>query len=165
MHQNEAYAILDGILSKYGASEFGRICQILLGFSFLGLGYEVPTMQLSGRPDIVASKSGIVYDVEVKTSTTPNIVLKNEDLMGVNGRSSESIIAVLTFPDMPLRWLMIDAKALRSGNYSKTALATRSIFDLEENFTTQFLTELEKERSYLLKGTSILLQIFRQIQK
>jgi Holliday junction resolvase len=165
MHENEAYAILDEILSNYGASEFGRICQILLGFSFLGLGYEVKIMQLSGRPDIIAIKSGIVFDVEVKTSTTSNIVLKSEDLTGVNGHNSESIIAVLTFPDMPLRWLMINAKTLRSGNYSKTALATRSAYDLEESFTIQFLKQLEEKRPYLLKGASVLRQLFRQVQE
>ncbi len=164
MHNNEAYALLDEILSRYGTSEFGRINQIMLGFSFIGAGYKVPTMQLTGRPDIVAKNKELTYDVEVKTSCSSSIPLKKEDLTGVNGHGSVALIAVLSYPDVPLRWLMTDAKKLRPRVYPKTALAVHSITDLEEILTNQFLSELEKYRLYALQGTGILLQVFRDEQ-
>ena len=164
MHTNEAYALLDEILSRYGASEFGRINQVMLGFSFIGAGFRVPTMQLTGRPDIVAKNKELIYDIEVKTSYSSNIHLKIGDLTGVNGHGSVALIAVLTYPDVPLRWLMTDAKKLRPRIYPKTALAVHSITNLEEILTNQFLSELEKYRLYALQGTDILLHVFRDEQ-
>jgi Holliday junction resolvase len=164
MHHNEAYALLSETLSKYGSSEFGRINQILLGFTLIEAGYNVPTMQLTGRPDIVASYEVKTYTVEVKTSSSSNIVLKNEDLTGVNGYNSEPFIAVLTFPDMPIRWLMVDAIKLKPKVYSKTALELYGNQKLEKDLSELFLVVLEKYRLYVLQGTDILLQIFRRVQ-
>ena len=164
MHPNEAYALLDEVLSQYGASEFGRINQIMLGFSFIGAGYKVPTMQLTGRPDIVAKNEVATYDVEVKTSSSSNILLKTEDLTGVSGHDSMSLIAVLTYPDVPLRWLMANAKRLGPRVYPKTALEVYNIANLEKSITNQFLLELEKYRLYILQGTDILLRVFRDVQ-
>ncbi len=164
MHSNEAYALLDDVLSRYGASEFGRINQIMLGFAFIGAGYKVLIMQLTGRPDIVAKNEVATYDVEVKTSSSSNILLKAEDLTGVIGHDSVALIATLTYPDVPLRWLMANAKILRPRTYSKTALEVYSIANLEQSITNQFFLELEKYRLYILQGTDILLQVFRNVQ-
>jgi len=165
MHPNEAYALLDEVLSLYGASEFGRINQIMLGFSFIGAGYKVTTMQLTGRPDIVAKNEVATYDVEVKTSSKSSILLKTDDLTGVSGHDSVALIAVLTYPDVNLRWLMVNAaKIFRPGVHQKTALEVYSIANLEQSMTNQFLLELEKYRLYILQGTDILLQVFRNVQ-
>jgi Holliday junction resolvase len=164
MHSNEAYALLDEIQSKYGASKFGRLIQVLLGFAFLGAGYNVPTMQLTGRPDIIASNNLSSYAIEVKTSLTPNIPLKNEDLVGVTGSSSIPVIAALTFPDVPVRWLIVDARKLAPKSYSKTALELYSILELEEIISNQFALELEEYRLYILQGMDVLLQVFRKRQ-
>ncbi len=164
MHPNEAYALLSETLEKFDSSEFGRICQIMLGFSLIGAGYHVPTMQLSGRPDIVAIKLPETFAIEVKTSATTKIPLKKEDLTGESGNFSRSLIAVLTFPSTPLRWIFIQTNRLRAGVHSKTALEIQSEPDLEVTLSKQFLLELEKYRIPILRGTDILLQTFRQVQ-
>ena len=164
LHQYEAFALLNEILERRGSSEFGRVCQIMLGFSFIGTGYQVTTMQLSGRPDIVAIRPPESLAIEVKTSTTNKIPLKKEDLTGEAGSFSKSLIAVLTFPAVPLRWLFIQTANLRAGVHSKTSLEVRSEHSIGEALTNQFLVELERYRLPIQEGTDILLQTFRQIQ-
>lgn len=136
----------------------------MLGFSFIGVGYQVTTMQLSGRPDIVAIKSQETFAIEVKTSTTNRIPLKKEDLTGEAGSFSKSLIAVFTFPTLPLRWLFIQTAQLRAGVHSKTSLEIKSEHSLGEKLTSQFLVELEKYRLPIREGTDILLTTFRRIQ-
>lgn len=165
MHTYEAFSILDHIYSQFGASEFGRISQILLGFAFLYSGYEVPTMQLSGRPDIVAYKGTNSFIVEAKTSKSSIIRLKKEDLQGVNGtHGSASLIAVLTYPDVNIEWILSDASKLKAGDHSKSALKLYSLIKVESEINSRFFSVLEKHHNSMIQGTDILLEVFREEQ-
>jgi Holliday junction resolvase len=166
MHTYEAFSILDKVNSTFGPSEFGRISQILLGFSFLRSGYDVPTMQLSGRPDIVATNRKSSYILEVKTSNSSVIPLKKEDIQGTNGvQGSTPIIAVLSYPEIEIEWTFADASKLRSSVYNKSALKLFSISGLESEINQQFFAVLEKFQTLMMLGTNILLQTFREEQK
>jgi Holliday junction resolvase len=165
MHTYEVFSILNKVYSKFGSSEFGRISQILLGFSFIHSGYKVPTMQLSGRPDIVANKGENSFIVEVKTSNLPAIRLKKEDLRGIyRPEGSQSVIAVLSYPDVDIFWILADALRLRAGEYSKSALMIFSLRDLENEINQRFFSVIEKYQSSIMQGTNLLLQVFREEQ-
>lgn len=165
MHTYEAFSLLDKVYSEFGASEFGRISQILLGFAFLGSGYDVPTMQLSGRPDIIASKVGNSFIVEVKTSKFPIIHIKKEDLQGISGtQGSTSVIAVLSYPDLRIEWILTDASKLKAGDHSKSALRLYSIKEVENEINQQFFIVLEKYQTSITQSTDILLDVFREEQ-
>lgn len=165
MHKYEAFSILDRIYKKFGASEFGRMCQILLGFSFIDAGYKVPLMQLSGRPDIIARKGSNSFIIEVKTSESPAIRLKKADLQGItNGQGSKSVVAVLSYPDIEILWILADASRLNGGEYSKSSLRIFGINDVETEINYYFFPVIEKFKSSIMLGTNILLQVFREAQ-
>jgi hypothetical protein len=165
MHTYEAFSILDEVYNKFGASEFGRMCQILLGFSFIESGYKIPTMQLSGRPDIISSKDGSSFIIEVKTSKLPVIRLKKDDLQGIiGGRNSKSVVAVLSYPDIDIFWILADASRLNAGEYLKSSLRIFGISGIEDEINHSFFSVIDKLKSSLLLGTNILLQVFREAQ-
>ncbi len=165
MHTYEVFSILDKLYSKFGSSEFGRASQILLGFSFINSGYEVPIMQLSGRPDIVARKGKNSFIVEVKTSNSSVIRLKKEDLQGINGaQGSKPVIAVLSYPDVEIHWILADAARLRAGDYSKSSLKILGMKDIECEVNEQFFSVIEKHQSSMMLGTNLLLKVFREEQ-
>lgn len=166
MHKYEAFSILDRTYKEFGASEFGRMCQILLGFSFIYAGYKVPIMQLSGRPDITALKGSASIAIEVKTSESQVIRLKKDDLQGItNGRSSRSVVAVLSYPDIEISWILADASRLNAGEYSKSSLRIFGITDIENEINYYFFPVIERFKSSMMQGTSILLQVFRGTQR
>lgn len=165
MHTYEAFSILNKAYLQFGASEFGRISQILLGFAFLYSGYEVPTMQLSGRPDIVAIKGRISFIVEVKTSNSSTIRLKKEDLQGISGtQGSRSVIAVLSYPELDIKWTLADATKLKVGEHSKSSLKLYRLSEVESDINLQFFSVIEKYQASMMQETDILLDVFREEQ-
>lgn len=166
MHPYEAFSFLDKVNIAFGPAEFGRVSQILLGFSFIECEYKVPTMQLSGRPDIIARNENNYFVLEVKTSNSPVIRLKKEDLQGINGpKGSRSIIAALNFPEVEIRWILADATKLRAGEYSRSALRVFSLGDVESEINHHFFNVLEKYHDSIMQGTDVLLELFREVQK
>jgi hypothetical protein len=133
-----AFAALDPIQSRLGPAEFGRICQILLAFSFLELRYEVPIMQLSGRPDIVARKGTIGYAIEAKAQLGSEVSLKDADLQGVKVPGLQAVVAALTYPSPDTHWIMADAARLEKGTYNKIALMQYSLAPLELEIKSVF---------------------------
>lgn len=165
MHTYQAFSILQEIYNKFKASEFGRICQILLGFSLIEAGYKVPTMQLSGRPDIIAIKESGRFIIEAKTSKLPVIRLKRDDLQGIrSGQDSKSVIAVLSYPDIEIFWILADASRLNPGEYSKSSLRMFGINEIENEINRYFFPVIEKYKPSVMQGTNILLQVFREAQ-
>ncbi len=159
------YAILDPMLGKLGPSEFGRVCQVLLGFALLEAGYEVPIMQLSGRPDIVAKRTNAGYAFEVKAQLGYEVSLKREDISGVTGSGLDPVIAVLTFPDPDTQWIFADARRLARGIYNKLSLKRYSVRPLETEINSMFVRVVERQRRVLMEGSKTLAHAFQDERK
>ncbi len=165
MHTFEAFSIIDNVNKKFGSTELGRISQILLALCFIEAGYKVPTMQLSGRPDIVAYNENYSLVVEVKTSGKPEIQLKKEDLRGVGGpKGSKPLIAVLSYPEVNIYWILADASKLSAGTYLKSSLEYYRNKDIQDEINKYFFNVIEKNQLYITQGTNRLLQLFREVQ-
>jgi hypothetical protein len=45
------------------------------------------------------------------------VIIKEDDIGGVTDSGNKAIIAVLTFPDVETKWLMLDAGSMHAGKY------------------------------------------------
>ncbi len=154
------FAILEPILDELGPSEFGRICQILLGFTFLEDGYQVPIMQLSGRPDIVAKKGSIGYALEAKAQLDAYVTLKREDIEGVVGAGPTPLLAALTFPDPDTRWILADARRLSPKVYNKLSLERFSVQPVQDEVNALFPRVVQRLSKTAGAGSGVLEQAF-----
>lgn len=158
------YGVLEPILEKLGACEFGRICQVLLGFAFLEASYQVPIMQLSGRPDMVAHKGRVSYALEVKAQTNSEVSLKEDDIVGVTGAGPRPVIAVLTYPDPDTRWIFADATKLEQGTYNKISIRDFSIPELDLEINETFPIVVTRMRRLALTGSGVLDRAFKDAE-
>lgn len=150
------YVLLEEIFKKHSLSNFGRICQVLLGLTFKDMGFDVPLCQLTGRPDIRATRGSEGYDVEVKAQTGCDAIIKENDIGGVIDSGHKAVIAILTFPDVETKWLMLDAEHLHAGKYNKISLERYSLESLETEVNETFLKTLERCHKYALVGAGCL---------
>ncbi len=117
------------------------------------------------RPDIVAHKGENSFIVEVKTSNSSVIRLKREDLQGINGAQGlKPVIAVLSYPDVEIHWILVDASRLGAGDYLKSSLKIFGMKDIESEMNKQFFAVIKKHQSSMMLGTNLLLQVFREEQ-
>lgn len=117
-------ALLESLLAQVGAQSFGRVMQKLLAHTFRQRGYWVMSNAV-GVPDFVAVRPGSTdgYAVEVKTAQGRALQLKERELKAVQMAEHTPIIAVLLFPDIDPRWLLLDARKLRVGSFDPIRLA------------------------------------------
>ncbi len=159
-----AFANLRPIVEALGPSEFGRICQILLAFAFLEAGYQVPIMQLSGRPDIVARKKNRGYSLEAKAQLDANVHFKDEDITGVTGTGFAPLLAVLTYPSPDTHWIFADALKLRPGVYNKLSLQRYSLGSLENEVGSLFPGVTDRWQTTAMAGSGILVERFNDVR-
>jgi len=168
LHRGKMYQasiLLEELLEKHGATEFGRVCQLLLGLTLKELGFKVPYCQLSGRPDIVAMKGVKGYRLEAKAYTGFEVTITSKDLEGVNDDSGhQPIIAVLSFPEVESRWMMLDARHLHPGRFGKTFLEHLSIKPLEREVNKRFSSVVEKYYSEAINGSRSLKRAFDRFE-
>ena len=153
------YHLLERLLQKHGPSEFGRICQILLGLTLKEMGFKICLFQLAGRPDIVVLRENEGYALEVKAQTGNEVIIKEEDLKGVVDSGYQPILAILSYPEIETKWLTLDARSLRAGKFNKISLERHSIKTLEENINQKFLDVVEEYYENALAGGSNLRNI------
>ena len=92
----------------------------------------------------------------MKTSKSPVIRLKKEDLQGINGaQGSKPVIAVLSYLDVNIHWILADASKLRARDYSKSSLKIFGMKDIESEMNKQFFTVIEKHQSSTMLGTNL----------
>jgi len=160
----EAYIRLKDLETKHGPSEFGRVCQILLGITLKKLGFETPIFQLAGRPDIRAVKKSEDYVIEVKATVDRKVTIKEEDLEGIRKQKGIPILAILLYPEPESKWIILKAQLVSCGEIYKTSLHKYSIKPLENKINKTFLSILEKYYEYAMEGTSSIKRIFDNYQ-
>jgi len=163
--QIRVYSQLEKLWKKHGAHEFGKINQILLGFCLLRLQFKIVIFQLTGRPDILALRSGNTFAFEVKTQSGPEAILKSDDLEGVMEYPEHAIIAVLSYPDLDCCWVLAKANYLRAGK-CPIALLKQHSFELLESEINLVFPEVVDD--YFLTaefGTAVLYEEFNKVKK
>lgn len=156
-----AFVLLEKLLERHGATEFGRICQVFLALTLKERGFQVPYCQLTGRPDIVATRGKKGYRIEVKASTGPEVSITEKDLEGIIDSSGyKPVMAVLSFPEARTRWIIADAKHLKAGKFDKAMLEICSVKGLETEVNKIFGNIVEKYYEDAIKGSRNLKRIF-----
>ncbi len=153
------YGIINGLERRHTASDLGRICQCLLALTFKERDFRISNFQLSGRPDFCAQRGTESYALEVKSPTTAEVLLKEEDLSGISQLGMIPIIAVLTYPELECRWILADAEAIPAKKMPKTYLKKFSKLRLESEINASFLQILEKYKDYANVGVDSLREI------
>ena len=95
--------------------------QQVLACSFEAAGFHVVENAI-GVPDFTATASstdgnGQTIAVEVKTSDKSKISLTQRDLDGIRTPGQIGVLAVLMFPAMNPRWLLISADSISPGSW------------------------------------------------
>ena len=157
------YSQLEKLWEKHGAHEFGKICQILLGFCLLRLQFQIKIFQLTGRPDILAMRSDENFAFEVKTQSRYWATIKPADLEGIKEYPEQAIIAVLSYPDLDCSWVLAKANDMRAGEWSISSLKQYSISPLEEEVNKVFPEVLGDYFSTADQGTTVLYEVFDEI--
>jgi len=160
--KTKVYSQLEKLWEKHGAHEFGKICQIMLGFCLIQLKFRILIFQLSGRPDIVAKRRNENFAFEVKTQSSSNATIKPEDLEGVKEYTENSILAVLSYPDLDCYWVLARADNIKAGKLPISFLKQHSIPLLEEEVNRIFPKVLEDYFSTANLGTSVLYEVFNE---
>ncbi len=156
----KTYTLLNELEEKHGPSEFGRVCQILLGLTFKELGFHVPICQLSGRTDIRAEKDKQRYEIEIKAPVGNEITLKEDDLESVKVHGYAHIIATLSYPEPDSRWIALDADRLKPGRFPKSYLLPHSVKGLERQINRAFPEVLKKYYDNAFVSASNLKRVF-----
>ncbi len=159
----KVYSQLEKLREEHGAHEFGKICQILLGFCLLRLHFRVQIFQLSGRPDIIGMRNEEKFAFEAKTQSGSEAIIKPEDLQGVKEYPEQAVIAVLSYPDLDCSWILTKADQIKAGQWPISFLKQYSIPPLEKELNDVFPEVLEEYFSVAILGTTVLYERFNEI--
>jgi hypothetical protein len=159
----KVHSQLEKLWKKHGVHEFGKICQILLGFCLLKLQFRIQIFQLSGRPDIVAIRNKEKFAFEVKTQSGPEATIKYEDIKGIKNYPEHAVISVLSYPDLDCSWVLARADNIRAGKWPISFLKQYSIPSLETELNEVFPDVLEECFSYADLGTTVLYEKLDEI--
>jgi len=159
-----AWAEVNDLTKALDSSEFGRTCQCLLALAFKEIGYRVSHFQHVGRPDFVIERSNEGYSVEVKAPLGKKVIIKPEDLLGIEGLGHKPMVAVLTYPELATRWLIVDATNLMPRIYSKSDLTRFSNGIIEKEVSSAFSKIIVKFKGRALTGASELRGLLKEQQ-
>lgn len=149
------FDLLEKLEKNFGASEFGRICQVFLAISLKKAGYKVRS-QLVARPDITARKNSEIYIIEAKAPVQEKVTIKKEDLEGIKDLGGKPVFAILLYPEVEPKWIILDAEKLHPGRFQKRYLKEISvgIESLEQEINKIFIEIVEEYYDYAVKGGS-----------
>ena len=148
------WAAVNELSNIHNASEFGRLAQVLLALTFQDAGFKLSHFQQVGRPDFVAQRNDQDFAVEVKAPSGNEVLIKREDLMGVRNLGHPPVVAVLTYPMLDTRWLIVACGSLIPRLYEKIELTKYDLNNLSEEINVSFLSVLGKYREQAMLGSS-----------
>jgi len=157
-----AWAEVNDLTKALDSSEFGRACQCLLALTFKEIGYRVSHFQYVGRPDFVIERLNEGYSVEAKAPMGNKVIIKPQDLLGIEGLGHKPIVAVLTYPELATRWLIVDATNLMPRRYSKSDLTRFSNGIIEKEVSNAFSKIVVKFKERAVAGASELRGLLKE---
>jgi Holliday junction resolvase len=152
------------LFHNFDEKTLGRIFQLILSLILLRLGFSIIEYKCSGRPDIKASRNQEKYSIEVKTSKTDWVILKDADLQGVFIKNFTPVIAIFSYTPMEPRWLILNAKGIKAGKHYILTLERNNIKILEKEINNEFPSILNIYWKYLKNGGKGLLEKLQEGQ-
>lgn len=160
--KTETYERLKKLHDKYGAQEFGKLCQKLLAISFRMAGYgHVVERGVQGVDMDVKQENGEKYAVEVKTTEGKSVSFQPKDADGLESRHKDgyqsSVLAVLRL-GLFSEWYFAKADKLQPGtNILVESLRPYRLQELEDHIkpyfdqavNEHFAGTMEKAQGYL----------------
>jgi hypothetical protein len=141
-HINRTIYQLDLLRKRLSPQEFGRVMQQALACAFEAAGFRVVENAI-GVPDFTAtspmtSGESQTLAVEVKTSDKSKIVLTKRGLDGIRTPGQSGVLAVLDFPALNPRWLLIPETSVTARSWEIRHLRMKPQvdvgFDVDEMF-------------------------------
>lgn len=164
--ETKAYEHLKNICNKYGAQEFGKICQQMLSLALDASGFKVMEVRLVEGVDIDAVQEGEKYAIEVKTATKNNTISfgpkDREGLIKRKGDGYQSVVAALSL-DMLSDWIFAKADNIKQGNINIDRLRAYRLNELEKQICPSFDAVVKEHYNGAMKqGQKYLNDILRQ---
>lgn len=132
--KTEIYDMLEKLHNKYGAQEFGKLCQKFLAIGFQMAGYShIVERGVQGVDVDAAGESGEKYAVEVKTTVRKSIKFEQKDVDGLQKRKEDGyqpVLAVLRL-DRFSDWIFAKADTIKSGSICIDLLRAYRLHELE----------------------------------
>jgi len=132
--KTEIYELLKKLHDKYGAQEFGKLCQKLLAIAFRMAGYShVVERGVQGVDVDAAGEKGEKYAVEVKTTEGKSVNFEQKDVDGLQKRKEDGyqpVLAVLRL-DRFANWIFAKADTIKSGSVLIDSLRPCRLRELE----------------------------------
>lgn len=167
--KTEIYEKLERLYQKFGAREFGKICQKFLAIAFKKAGFKYAAESERGVQGIdigEAVRGNEKYSIEVKTTrlNTVQYGLKDEmALLNQKSKGFQPVLAVLKL-DRFSSWFFVRADNLKHGSIFIDRLRAYRLHELE-NEISRFFDEVINEHfeNTLREGQSYLDRVLKQM--
>lgn len=163
--ETKAYEHLKNICDKYGAQEFGKLCQQMLALTLDASGFKVMEVRLVEGVDIDAMQDGKKYAIEVKTATKNNTIsFGHKDRDGLIKRKEDgyqSVVAALRL-DMISDWIFAKADSIKQGSVNIDKLRAYRLGELEKLIPCFDTVVKEHYNGTMKEGQEYLNNILRQ---
>jgi hypothetical protein len=160
------YESLNLLYVRFGAREFGKLCQKLLAISYRRAGFIHVVERGVQGVDVDAAAGKEKYATEVKTTISRAIVFQAKDVIGLAARRADGYIPLLGVLRLsPLSdWLLADAEHLEAGRLALDKLRPYRRYDLENHLRPVFATVVEEHtETVLMEAQAYLDGVFRQL--
>lgn len=158
---NRIWAAVDEFAPRFEPTEFGRVAQVLVALSFEEIGFSINHFQQVGRPDFLAVRGAQEYAIEAKAPIRDEVLIKKEDLMGVEDLRHTPVLAVFTYPELDAQWIILPCSGIPPHAYQKTALKKYRIPELSSEVNKSFLRVIVRHREAIPSGASELRKLIR----
>jgi hypothetical protein len=148
------YEWLNLLYDRYGAREFGKLCQKLLAITYRRAGFIHVVERGVQGVDMDAAAGQVKYATEVKTTINGAIVFQAKDATGLNARRADGYLPLLGVLRLsPLSdWLLADAEHLAPGRLAIDKLRPYRRHDLENHLRPLFAEVVEHHAETALAG-------------
>jgi hypothetical protein len=152
--QQATYESMQRLHTRYGAREFGKLCQKLLAITYRRAGFVHIVERGVQGVDVDAGDGQIKYATEVKTTINHAIEFQAKDVDGLRARKCDGYHPLLAALRLSLfsDWLVADADWLEAGLLSMDKLRAYRRRDLEERLCPLFGAVVEEYAEGALLG-------------
>jgi len=132
--KTEIYERLKKLHDRYGAQEFGKLCQKFLAIGFRMAGYShVVERGVQGVDVDAAGEKGDKYTIEVKTTLKKSVNFEQKDVDGLQKKKVDGYLGVLAVLrlDRFANWVFAKAETIKIGSLVIDSLRPYRLSELE----------------------------------
>ncbi len=132
--KTEIYERLKKLHDRYGAQEFGKLCQKFLAIGFRMAGYShIVERGVQGVDVDAAGEKGDKYAIEVKTTLKKSVNFEQKDVDGLQKKKVDGYLGVLSVLrlDRFANWVFAKAETIKPGSLVIDSLRPYRLSELE----------------------------------